>query len=196
MRRTLGTVGALALLTGGVVACSSQSISDAQLGFNVVESLLLVSDSDPTVGTVVLGSTRGNCPLFQEGASFVQIGSSAFLTFALEALQPDFDAGPLTAGTYTIIIPGPTLPPDAGLYATSTEYETTDVCAYSPTGANSGTLTIQPFTRDAGGDSVATYTVVFGLSRFNGTYPLATCVIPASAPAFLDAGTCLLPGRP
>jgi hypothetical protein len=196
MRRTLWTVGALALFAVAVAACSSPSISDSQLGFNIVESLLLVSASDNTVGTVVLGSTAGNCPLFQEGADFLQIGSTDFLTFQMESLAPDLLTYlPLTAGTYTILMPSATGPQDAGLYAAVVEYETNDVCANSSTGGNSGTLTIQPFAPDSG-PSLASYTVVFGLQRFNGSYPLATCVIPASAPPQLDAGTCLFPGQP
>ncbi len=195
MRRTLWTVGALALFAVAVAACSSPTVSDSQLGFNIVESLLLVSASDNTLGTVVLGSTAGNCPLFQEGADFLQIGSTDFLTFFLEALQPPDTALPLTAGTYTIIMPGATNPADAGLYAAVVEYETNDTCANSSTGGNSGTLTIQPFAPDSG-PSLASYTVVFGLQRFNGSYPLTTCVIPANAPSALDAGTCLFPGQP
>lgn len=193
MRRTLGAVGALALLAVGVVACSSPSVSDAQLGFTVTEGLLLVSAADPTVGTVILSSTAGNCRAFQEGAAFSQIVPSDFLTFALESLAPDLSLLPLSAGTYAIEIPSPTGPLDAGLYAASTEYETTSCDTLSATGANSGDLTLDPFNTDGGAGSTATFTVIFGYNRFRGAYPLTTCVVPVDG-GTIDAGACLPPG--
>jgi hypothetical protein len=194
MRRTLVTLGMVALVATGVVACDdTPGIMVTPLGFTVAEGLLLLSETDPTVGTVVLASNTGNCKAFQAGAFFSQILLSDFLTFSLQAQDAtccSTDAGflPLTAGTYTIVTSAVN---GAGLYATSTEFETDAQCNYSPTGANSGTVTVQPFNVSAA--SNATYSVVFGLDEFNGGFGLSTCVVPADA-GQLDAGTCLIPG--
>ncbi|MGO9831393.1 MAG: hypothetical protein ACLPJH_14740 [Myxococcaceae bacterium] len=197
MRRTLGMAVTLVLLGVVVVSCGSQTITNTPLGFEITEGLLLLSAADPTEGTVVLASNSGNCPAFQAGAGFTQILSSDFLTFALESLSPQLGLLPLSAGTYTINIPSGTGPQDAGLYATSTEYETDEACDFTATGGNSGTIGVQPFPLDAGAGSVATYSVVFGNDLFTGSYPLVTCVIPASAPPILDGGVaCLVPGAP
>jgi len=135
-----------------------------------------------------LASTQDNCPAFQAGLGFNQVSSSDFLTFALQINSADGYL-PLTEGTYTIVMAAPS---SAGLYSTSTEYETGPGCSVAITGANSGTVTVQPFSTD-GGTSTVNYQVVFGLSRFSGGYPLIDCVIPADATQ-ADAGTCLPPG--
>ncbi|MGO8971423.1 MAG: hypothetical protein ACLQDQ_17850 [Myxococcaceae bacterium] len=197
MRRTLGTVATLALLSVGVISCGTQGITNTQLGFEITEGLLLLSAADTTEGTVVLASNSGNCPAFQAGAGFTQILSSDFLTFYLASLSPELGLLPLTAGSYTINMPSANGPQDAGLYATSVEYETDVACDFTATGGNSGTITVQPFPLDAGAASVATYSVVFGNDQFTGSYPLVTCVIPATAPPILDGGVaCLAPGFP
>lgn len=197
MRRTLGTMVVALLLGAGVFACSNPSVQDVPLGFVVTEGLLLLGQTDTTVGTVVLSSTAGNCRAFQAGANFEQIAGSDFLTFQLESLAPDLSLLPLGPGDYTILIPSVTGPQDAGLYAASVEYETNLGCDQSiVTGANSGTLTLNPFAVDAGGTSDVTFTAIFGYNRIKGAYSLNTCIIPGDAGSALDAGTCLLPGVP
>ena len=195
MRRTLGTLGALLVLglaSAGAVACdSSPGIMDTTLGFTINEGLLVLLEGDSTLGKVVLASNTGNCTLFQTGAGPNQIFLSDFLTFDLEAVSVN-GLLPLTAGTYTILGPGqaPTTP---GLYADSIEIETNAACGPTNTGANSGSLTLQPFSPDAGGVSDVSYSVVFGYNRFSGAYPVLSCIVPATA-TIPDAGTCLIPG--
>jgi hypothetical protein len=192
MRSALLGLGMLALSSVGVVACSdAPSITTTPLGYTIQEGLMVLSENDPTIGTVIFAANTGNCKLFQAGATPTQILLSDFLTFSLGVQDSNQGSLPLTSGTYNIIIPP--LPTAAGLYATSTEYETDAECDYSPTGANSGTITLQPFDPDAGSGSNASFAVVFGYDQFVGGYGLTTCVIPAGTPA-LDAGTCLLPG--
>jgi len=193
MRRTLGTVGALALMTAGVVACGSPSISDANLGFTIVEGLLLVDPAVPEAAQVILASTSGNCHVLQQGAVVTQIGGTDFLTFELESLDSQLNLLPIDAGSYTITLPSATGPTSAGLYALSVEYETDLACNASQTGAASGTVTVEPFHANPGGTSDVTYSVVFGYSRFKGSYPLSTCVTSIDAGDTLDAGTCLPP---
>jgi hypothetical protein len=195
MRRTLGMLGMLAVVSAGVVACDdTQGITTIPLGFTIAEGLLLVTASDPTAGTVVFAANAGNCPAFQAGAQFNQILLSDFLTFGLAVQDGSGNALPLTAGTYNIS--PPPLPAGAGLFSFSTEYETTAECAYSPTGANSGTITVQPFDPSANGGSNGSFSVVFGYDQFNGGFGLSTCVLPTPVPVLgADGGpTCLYPG--
>ncbi len=196
MRRTLVTLGVLALVSTGVVACDdSPGITVAPLGFTIAEGLLLLQDNDPTLGTVVFASNAGNCQAFQAGAAFHQILLSDFLTFNLQSQDATCCSNggflPLTAGTYNVETG---FNPGAGLFATSTEIETDAECNFTPTGANSGTIVVQPFSTDAGGTSNGSFSVVFGIDEFNGGFGLTTCIIPADAGS-LDAGTCLIPGK-
>ncbi len=199
MRRTLVTLGMLALASWGAVGCGDTAgITNVQLGFTIAEGLLLLSDTDPTLGTVVFASNPRNCKAFQAGATFNQILLSDFLTFTLQAQDTNthvtngqlIGALPLTAGTYNIEM-GYTQGP--GLFATSIELETDPLCNFSETGANSGTVTVQPFNPDAGASSTASATVVFGLNQFMPAFPLTTCILPSDA-GTLDAGSCLVPG--
>ena len=191
MRRTLGLFGVLGLTCAGVFACdASPSISDTQLGFTIVEGVLQVQENDPTTASIVLSSTAGNCPTYQLGASVRNILLTDALVFVLQAAGTSSDGGynPVTAGTYNVEMG---FVADAGNIALVTEYETTAICQVTPTGANSGTITVQPYNPGAGGNSTVSYSIVFGYSRFNGASPLSTCVIPASVTP-PDAG-CFLP---
>ncbi len=191
MRRTLGAVGMAALLGVGVIACGqSSALTNVPLGFDVAEGLLLVSSTTNTEATVVLASAAGLCPEFQKGVDFVQFGGADFLVFDLTVLGPYGGALPLTAGTYTIVIPSLIPTNTQGLYAAAYEYETDDACNYSPTGANSGTVTVQPFSSDAGATSQATFTVVFGTAQITQSNSLTTCVLPGVPEP--DAGTCIV----
>ena|SRR5208283_5720271 len=196
MRRTVGTAGALALLMVGIAACGSdQSIIDSQFGWTVSEGLLLVTESDPTVGTVLLASTVGNCDYLSQGIPWTDIASTAFLAFQLESVGPTLGFLPLSAGTYTITVPSSTGATQPGLYGIANEYETGGDCTFTPTGANSGTLTLNPFVPD-GGVSAANWTLIFGVNRFQGANDLTTCTVPATTPPGFDAGTCVPPGFP
>ena len=189
--KILATLGALALL--GSASCSpAPTITDATLGFTIVEGLLLLDSSRPTIGTVVLAGTGGTCILLQKGYSFTQIASSDFLTFYLESVGPNLGFLPLTAGTYAVQIPSDTGATSAGMYAAANEWETDGACNEIPTGANSGSVTIEPFSLDAGESSSVNYTVVFGTARFTGAYGLTTCIQPAGTQA-VDAGSCTPP---
>jgi hypothetical protein len=192
MRRTLGLCGVLGVVCAAFFACDSgPSISDTQLGFTIVEGILQVQEDDPTTAAIVLSSTGGNCSTYQLGASVRNILLTDALVFVLQAGGTSSDGGynPVTAGTYNVETG---FVPDAGNIALVTEYETTAICQVTPTGANSGTITVQPYNPDAGGNSTVTYSIVFGYDRFNGAVPLSTCVIPASVKP-PDAGTCFLP---
>ena len=194
MRRTLAPLLGLGLVGVVGISCGqSEGIITVPLGFSITEGLLELSEADPTVGTVILAEYNGNCPAFQAGLDFTQIASSDFLTFNLQINGPDGgyeDGGylPLTAGTYEIVMSSPAT---AGMYAASVEYETQNGCASgSITGANSGTVTVDPFNHSGASD--VTWSVVFGLNRFVGSYALQTCVVPAGVGT--DAGVCLPPG--
>jgi hypothetical protein len=192
MRRTLGLFGVLGLTCAGVFACdSSPSISDAQLGFTIVEGILQVQENDPTAAAIILSSTGGNCPTYQLGASVRNILLTDALVFVLQTAGTSSDGGynPITAGTYNVEMG---FVADAGNLALVTEYETTPICQVTPTGANSGTVTVDSYNPAAGGNSTVSYSIVFGYTRFTGASPLSTCVIPASATP-PDAGTCFLP---
>jgi hypothetical protein len=179
------------LVGAGLVACDqTPQVTDVPLGFNITEGLLVLSDADPTLGTVILSSTAGNCPSFQAGMNPQNIALSDMLTFNLQVQNAVGSYLPLTAGTYDIVM---SVQPGAGNYASCTEFETTHVCVATPTGGNSGTVTLQSFSPDAGGASLVEYVVVFGYSRFSGGYALTTCLVPSTAMA-PDAGTCVLPG--
>jgi hypothetical protein len=195
MGRTLGTLGALALTLAcaGLAACGNgEGVTLTPLGFTIVEGLLVTNENDATAAQVILASNPGNCPFFQTGVGPWQIAESDFLTFTLQAQDAHTTAGggflPLTAGTYNIVMQ---FTAGAGLFASSTEYETDGNCNYPATGANSGTLTIDPFNSDAGATSGSSYSVVFGLNEFEGSFALTTCVVPATA--VYDAGTCATP---
>lgn len=191
MRSVLLSLGMLTLVSLGVSACDdTPSVSTVPLGWTIQEGLLVLLDGDPTTGSVIFAANPGNCQLFQQGATPIQIRFSDFLTFNLGAQDANDDSLPLTAGTYNIFTTQ--LPTAAGLYATSTEYETDAECNYTPTGANSGTITVDPFAPDAGTGSNGNFSVVFGTDQFVGGYGLTTCVVGAHTPV-LDAGTCLLP---
>lgn len=191
MGRTLGLLGVLSVVSAAVIACNqSPSITNTTLGFNIAESLLVVLEGDPTLGTVILSSTAGNCSSYQAGLNPDNILSSDFLTFSLQVQDSVGGYLPLTAGTYNIVMAAQ---PGAGNYASSTEYETNIGCRTTATGANSGTVTVQPFNPDAGATSVVQYSVVFGYDRFIGAYSLSTCLVPSTAKA-PDAGTCIPPG--
>jgi hypothetical protein len=190
MRGTL--LGVLTLVSVGVFACGSSGVTNIPLGFPIVEGLLELQASDPTTGAIILSSTGGNCPAFQRGLSVRNILLTDALVTAIQVqdILPDAGVGflPLTAGTYTI---EQGLVDSAGLYAFTVEYETTATCAVTPTGANSGSVTLQPFNPSAGGTSTVSYSFVFGFDEFTGAVPLNTCIIPASA-TIPDAGTCEL----
>jgi hypothetical protein len=191
MRRTLGLCGVLGLVSAGVFACnSSPQIHDVPLGFNIVEGLLNVSSADPRLGSVILSSTGGNCRSYQQGLNAYNIALTDVLVFNLGVQDATGGFLPLTAGTYNVEM---AYVPTAGNYAFATEYEMDAVCDVTPTGANSGTITLQPFNTDAGGASTVSYSLVFGYDRFTGAFPLTTCLIPASA-TVPDAGACYLPG--
>ena len=191
MRRMLGLLVVPALVSLGVVACDeSPQITDTPLGFTISEGLLILLDGDPTLGSVILSSSTGNCKSFQMGLNPQNILLSDFLTFNLQVQDPDGGYLPIAEGVYTIV---EAAQPGSGNYAACVEYETSASCAYSPTGANSGTLTLQPFAPDDGGTSDVTYSVVFGYSRFSGAYNLTTCRVPADVTE-PDAGTCAPPG--
>jgi hypothetical protein len=196
MRRTLGLLGVLGLASVGVVACNeTPGISNVQLGFTIVEGILEVQEGDPTTGAIILSSTGGNCPAYQRGLSVRNILLTDALVTAIQnqTILPDGGVGflPLTAGTYNI---EEGLVDSAGLYAATKEFETTGNCAVTPTGANSGTVTLQPFNPSSGGISTVSYSFVFGLDQFTGAAPLNTCIIPADATG-PDAGTCELPAN-
>jgi hypothetical protein len=191
MRRMLAVLAVLAVVTAGVIGCSSTpQITDTALGFAIVEGLLILKEDDATLGTALVSSTGGNCSSFQQGLNPANILGTDFLTFNLQVQDPVGAYLPLTAGTYTIVMAPQ---PGAGNFAGSIEYETMGDCALTATGGNSGTVTVQPFAVDAGATSTVTYSVVFAYSRFKGSYPLTTCVVPATATA-PDAGVCVLPG--
>jgi hypothetical protein len=191
MRSVLLSLGMLTLVSVGVSACDdTPGIMTVPLGWSIQEGLLVLLEGDPTTGSVIYAANPGNCQLFQQGASPIQIRFSDFLVFNLGAQGSTDDSLPLTAGTYNIFMT--TLPTAAGLYAQSTEFETDAECDYTPTGANSGTITVDPFVPDAGSGSNASFSVVFGTDQFVGGYGLTTCVIGAQTPV-LDGGTCLLP---
>jgi hypothetical protein len=196
MRGTLVAVASLALAGLGVGACSSDATGPIQitpLGFDIVEALLLVDDSDATVGHVLLESTAGNCHAFQQGVAPSQILENDVLDFTLQAQDANTTATggflPLTAGTYNIVMQ---FTAGAGLFAAVQEYEANGGCGVSPTGANSGSIDVNPFNPDAGGTSTVSYSAVFGLNEFTGNFALTTCVVPGSPP--YDAGTCIPPG--
>lgn len=192
MRGTLGLLlGALTLVGVGVVACGATlQVTDVPLGFDINEGLLVLSASDPTLGTVILSDTAGNCPSFQMGLNPQNIAGTQMLTFSLQVQDVVGAYLPLTAGNYNIVM---SAQPGAGNYASCTEYQTSLTCVSTPTGGNNGTLTLQPFAPDAGGGSVVQYAVVFGYSRFSGAFPLTTCLVPSTA-TVPDAGVCVLPG--
>ncbi len=187
MRRTVALLGVLGLVT---IGCNDAAqIQDVPLGFTIVEGLLNVSAKDPTLGSVILSSTGGNCPSYQRGLNVTNILLTDVLVFNLGVQDAAGNFLPLTGGTYNVEMH---YVAQAGNYALATEYEMDAVCDVTPTGANSGTITIQPFDIDAGATSTVTYSLVFGYDRFTGASPLITCVIPESA-SVPDAGTCELP---
>lgn len=191
MRGGLGLLAALAL---GAFACDgTPGIQNVPLGITLVEGLLEVSAGDPTLGAVILETTSGNCPTYQKGLGPDNISNNAafFMTIQLQ----DGDGGflPLTAGSYTIETG---YIPSSGGYAFVTEYETTVICQVTPTGSNSGTITLDSLPRDAGATSVVTYDMVYGYDEFTGSFPLNTCVIPDPIPTpDPDAGYCYFPNN-
>jgi len=193
MRGTLGLLAVLALGSLGVFACGSTGVTEVQLGFNIVEGILEIPENDPTTGTIILSNTGGNCPAYQRGLSVRNILLTDALVTAVQVqnILPDGGVGflPLTEGTYTI---EQGLIESAGQYAFTVEYETSARCVVTPTGANGGTVTLDPFNPAAGATSTLTYSFIFGLDEFSGAYPLSTCIIPSTA-AIPDAGTCELP---
>jgi hypothetical protein len=190
MRGTL--LGVLTLVSVGVFACGSSGVTTVPLGFTIVEGLIELQENDPTIGAIILSSTGGNCPAFQRGLSVRNILLTDALVTAIQVqdILPDGGVGflPLTAGTYTI---EQGLVHSAGLYAATVEFETNAACAVTPTGANSGSVTLQPFNPTPAGASTVSYDFVFGFDEFTGAFPLKTCIIPASATT-PDAGTCEL----
>jgi hypothetical protein len=191
MRRTLGLLGALGLVSAGVFACDqSTQIQTVPLGFTIGEGLLEVQENDPTTGAVILSSTSGNCSTYQQGFGVKNILGTQALVFTLQVQDNAGGYLPLTAGTYNVEMG---YNAGAGNFALATEIQTTLICSATQTGANSGTVTVQPFNPDAGATSVVSYTIVFGNSQFVGSFPLNTCIIPATAPE-PDAGACNLPG--
>jgi hypothetical protein len=184
----LGVAGAACM---AVVACSSTTVTDGTLPFTVQEGLLLLLASDPTRGAVGLGSTTGNCPAFQQGADFSQIADSGFLYFLLGQLDGNDNPVPLTAGTYTILDPNNASFNGPGLLANAVTVVTNQFCIPNYGIGTDGTVTVSPFNPPDGGPSSVTFSAVFTDKRISGTYPLATCLIPAGAG--LDGGACFGP---
>jgi hypothetical protein len=191
MRRTLGLLWVLGAVGVGVVACGgSPQFQVVPLGFTIAESLINISATDPRLASVILTSTSGNCPLYQQGLNVTNLLLTDALVFSLQVQDASGGYLPVAGGTYNVEM---AYVPGAGNYAFVAETETTPDCTSTPTGANSGTVTLQPFNPDAGGTSDVSYSIVFGYDQFNGAFPLTTCLIPATA-TVPDAGTCSLPG--
>jgi hypothetical protein len=190
MRRSVGLLGVLGLVGVALVACnSSPQIQNVPLGFTIVEGLLNISEADPSLASVILSSTAGNCPAYQTGLSVTNISQTDSLVFSLNVQDGDGGFLPVTGGTYSVVM---SYVAGAGLYTAVTEYETSFTCTATPTGFNSGTMTLQPFNPDAGGTSDVSYSIVFVYDQFTGAFPLTTCIIPPTA-VVPDAGACYLP---
>lgn len=188
MRRSLGLLGVLGLVGVAMVACSqSPQLQTIPLGFTIVEGLINISETDPSLASVILSSTGGNCPAYQTGLSVTNISQTDSLVFSLQVQNGDGGFLPVTGGSYAVEM---SYVPAAGNYAFVTEYETSIICQSTPTGSNSGTVTLDPF--DPGHGSDVSYTIVFGYDQFVGAFPLATCLIPPTA-TVPDAGACYLP---
>jgi hypothetical protein len=189
MRRSLGLLGVIGLVGFGVFACDQgPQVQTVPLGFTIVEGLINISQTDPTLASVILSSTAGNCPAYQTGLNVTNISQTDSLVFSLQVQDGDGGFLPIVAGDYTVEM---NAIPDAGTYAFVTEYETSIICQVTPTGSNSGTVTLNPF--DPGHASDVSYSVVFGYDQFVGQFPLTTCLIPPTA-TVPDAGVCYLPG--
>jgi hypothetical protein len=190
MRRSVSLLGVLGLVGVGVFACDqSPQIQTVPLGFTIVEGLLNTSQTDPTLASVILTSTAGNCPSYQLGLNVTNIAQTAALVFHLEVHDGDGGFLPVTGGQYTVETNFTTA---AGNFSYVTETETSLICGSTPTGSNSGTVTLDPFHPDAGETSDVSYSIVFGYNQFVGAFPLTTCLIPPTA-TVPDAGACYLP---
>lgn len=188
MRGAGWKLGVLGVAGAEIIACSSTTITDGTLPFTVQEGLLLLQATDPTRGAVALGSTTGNCPVFQQGAG---IANASFLYFLLGQLDANDIPVPLDAGTYPILDPNNDSFSGPGLLANAVMVTTNQDCVPNESVGTGGTVTVSPFNPQDGGPSSVTFSAVFGDKRIPGSYPLATCLIPASAG--LDGGACFGP---
>lgn len=194
MRRTLGMLGALVVVGAVVGACdATPGIQNIPLGFTIIEGLLEVQAGNPYVAAVVLSSTAGNCPNYQKGYTPTNIALTDSFFMLVQVQDGDGGFLPVTAGDYSIEM---SVPAAAGSFGFVTEFETTAICQLTPTGANSGTITLASVPFDAGASSTVTYSMVYGYDEFTGSFPLTTCVIPNPTPTpAADAGYCFLPGN-
>jgi hypothetical protein len=178
---------------GGVVACSSDSVSNGSLGFSVAESLLVLFPEDPTSGYALLSSGTGTCAALQTGvtvAGDAEIASLGYLLVPLAQVDASNTPLPLAATTYTIVDPAnPTASPP-GAFAVVAAVSTDLSCDPTEDDANSGTVTISPFDTTDGGSSPFNFSAIFDqTTRVTGSYTLSTCLV--SLDAGVPAGTCV-----
>jgi hypothetical protein len=200
MRRLWWTLATVVVASAGVLACSSSTVSNGTLGFNVAESLLVLFPDAPEYGFVLMSSGTGNCPVLQSGVSipYGQVSNLDYVLFELGVYAADGGIQPLSAGTYTVVDPNDSsatfTPPGlvSNMYAVSTD----PYCDTSLSTGSSGTVTVAPFDSSDGGSSGLSYSVVVADSvQITGTYSLTTCLVDDAVP-LLDAGECIecIPG--
>jgi hypothetical protein len=194
MRSPTRALGLLVATFFGLIACSSDTITDGSLGFTVAESILVLEPDNATIGYAVLSGGTGTCAALQSGVTIIpaQVGGLDYVYILLGQLDASANLLPLAAGSYTII--NPTDPNSSftppGLLANAVALGSDSSCLGTPTFASSGTATVVPFDSSDGGSSTLNYTAVFGSTRVTGTYVLTTCLVPSTT-ALADAGTCV-----
>ena len=173
------------------LACGGSGTPNGSLSFSIAEGLLVLVDTDPTLGEVVLASGTGNCPYLQQNYSPDQIGNTGFLYFPLTLVNTYAQPQPLTTGTYNVIDPSMGYDGGAGFYTLALVLQTDSACNYTGVAGTGGSVTVSPFNVD-GGTSDVSYNIIVSGNRVTGAYPLISCVLSAglSPP---DAG-CIIPG--
>ncbi len=193
MRSTGWVLGMLGLVSAGLFACSSNTITNGTLAFGIAESLLVLYPESPSQGYVLLSSGTGTCAAQQAGVPFGGVAGLDSVIFPLGQLDAAGHNLPLAAGTYTIVDPSTSLK-TAGLYAFAAVVASDSFCNPAETDGNSGTVSISPFDTADGGSSSLAYTAVFSGTQITGTNSLTTCLVSLDAGPF-DAGCleCVFP---
>jgi hypothetical protein len=180
MRSSKWVLAMLAVASGGLFACGSDSITDGTLAFTIAEGLLVLYPDAPTTGYALLSSGTGNCAATQAGVPPTGIGNLDFVVFPLGQLDANGNNLPLTGGNYTIVDPSTNLN-SAGLFAFAAVSAIDSACGNLESDASSGTVTISPFESADGGLSSLAYVAVFGSTQLSGTNSLTTCLVSVDA---------------
>jgi hypothetical protein len=183
MRSAKWVLAMLAVTSAGLVACSSDTVTDGTLSFNIAESLLVLYPDFPTTGFVLLSSGTGNCAATQAGVPTTEVGNVDYVVFPLGQLDANGANLPLTGGNYTIVDPSTNLN-SAGLFAFAAVTTVDNACDNVESDASSGTVTVSPFDSADGGSSSLAYVAVFGNTQISGTGSLTTCLVSVDAGPF------------